>query len=124
MSTNHLPAKGEIMVTAERTSEQGTTFDATLIQGFILNALSDDAVIDRVHDLLFEHVVEGRYHPSVIAESLRPIIDEVLQTATVDDWSAVAKQLTVDARETLGGAAESHDSEAAAYNKPMPDRSR
>ena len=105
MSTDHLPTKGEIMATEQRTSEQGTTFDATLIQGFILNALSDDAVSDRVNDLLFEHVVEGRYHPSVIAESLRPMIDEILQTATFDDWNAVAKQLTVDARETLGDTA-------------------
>jgi hypothetical protein len=106
MSADHLPTKGEIMATAERTSEQGATFDATLIQGFILNALSDDAVIDRVNDLLFEHVVEGRYHPSVIAESLRPIIDEILQTATFEDWSAVAGQLAADARETLGDTAD------------------
>ena len=98
------------MATAERTSEQGTTFDAALIQGFILNALSDDAVSDRVNDLLFEHVVEGRYDPSVIAESLRPIIDEILQTATLDDWSAVADRLTVDARETLGDTAEAANS--------------
>jgi len=38
-----------------------------------------------------------RQAPSLIAESLRPIVEEVLQTAAFDDWSAVAGQLVADA---------------------------
>ncbi len=105
MSTNELPEKGRIMATEQRTSEQGTTFDATLIQSFIRNALSDDAVSESVNDLLLDHVVRGKYHPSVIAESLRPIIEEVLETATFADWSTVADGLIADARETLADTA-------------------
>jgi hypothetical protein len=105
MSTNELPEKGRIMATEQRTSEQGTTFDATLIQSFIRNALSDDAVSESVNDLLLDGVIRGKYHPSVIAESLRPIIEEVLETATFADWSTVADGLIADARETLADTA-------------------
>jgi hypothetical protein len=105
MSTNDLPEKGRIMATEQRTSEQGTPFDAALIQSFIRNALSDDAVSESVNDLLLDHVVKGKYHPSVITESLRPIIEEVLQTATREDWSTVADGLIADARETLADTA-------------------
>jgi hypothetical protein len=93
------------MATEQRTSEQGATFDAALIQGFIRNALSDDAVIDRVNDLLLDHVAKGKYHFSVITESLRPIIEEVLETATFADWSTVADGLIADACETLADTA-------------------
>ncbi len=49
--------------------------------------------------MLFTHVVEGQLHPTVVAESLRPIIDEVLATADFEDWMAVTEQLTTEARE-------------------------
>ena len=62
-------------------------------------AFSRDAVPRQGDDLLFEHVVEGRYHPSVITESLRPIIDETLEVATHDDWQAVADRLIAEGRE-------------------------
>ena len=55
-----------------------------------------------MEELLFEHVAEGRYHPSIITESLRPIIDEILETATREDWQAVAAQLVGEAREAIG----------------------
>jgi hypothetical protein len=110
--TRHTPTKGNDMATEAsttdtRVSEQGDTFSAELIQGFLLTALSHDAVADKVNDLLFKHVVEGQYHPSVITESLRPIIQEVLETATHEDWAAVTRQLTAKARESLGEAATS-----------------
>lgn len=51
--------------------------------------------------MLHDHMVGGRYHPTVIAESLRPLIDEVLNTATAHDWQRVADGLIVDACETV-----------------------
>lgn len=90
------------MATEKRTSEQGTVFDASSVRGFLLMALGHDAVIDCVNDLLFEHVMEGKYHPSVVATSLEPIIDEVLGVATFEDWDWVARALTADACEALG----------------------
>lgn len=85
----------------ERRSEQGTMSPAETIRGFIHAALSHDAVADEVNDLLFEHV-HGRLHESVVAASLRPILDEVLNTATHEDWTTVTDQLAVAAREALG----------------------
>ncbi|MGH3260537.1 MAG: hypothetical protein ACRDNS_00935, partial [Trebonia sp.] len=58
-------------------------------------------VQDEVNDLLIEHVVKGRFHPSVVADSLRPIIDELLNTMTRADWQLVADQLINDARQVL-----------------------
>jgi hypothetical protein len=90
------------MATEKRTSEQGTVFDVSAVRGFLLMALGHDAVIDRVNDLLFEHVMEGKHHPSVVAASLEPIIDEVLGVATFADWDWVARALTAEAAEALG----------------------
>jgi hypothetical protein len=90
------------MATEKRTSEQGTVFGASSVRDFLLMALGHDAVIDRVNDLLFEHVMEGKYHPSVVAASLEPIIDEVLGVATFEDWDWAARALTADACEALG----------------------
>ena len=55
---------------------------------------------------MFDHVVHGRMHPSVVASSLPAYIEEVLQTATVEDWQAVADDLIADARELQEGEAE------------------
>jgi hypothetical protein len=88
--------------TETRISEQGTAFTAEQIQGFILAALAHDTVADEVNDLLHKHVVERKLDPTVVAESLLPIISEVLQTATFDDLMAVTDQLTLEARESLG----------------------
>ncbi len=88
--------------TDTRTSEQGTTFRPEQIRSFILDALQHDTAADATNELLFEHVVGGKYHPSVVAESLRPIINEVLGAATFDDWTAVAEELTTQARAELG----------------------
>jgi hypothetical protein len=81
-----------------RISEQGNTFSAEQIQGFILAALAHEAVVDEVNDLLFKHVVERKLHPSVVTESLHPIIKEILEAATYEDWTAVTRQLTDEAR--------------------------
>lgn len=60
------------------------------LREFALAALSHDAVDDAVTGLLFEHVVEGRYHPSVIAAELPRLLEEVLGAATLADWQALA----------------------------------
>jgi hypothetical protein len=91
-----------------RTTEQGNRIEVAMIRGFLKRALSDDAVADGVNDLLFTHVVEGRYHPSVVAESLRPCIEEILHATTAEDWRAVADDLIAEARE-LNPEAESEE---------------
>lgn len=83
----------------QRISEQGGTFDAGLVCDFIRAALSHDAAADAADELIFDHVVVGRFHSSLVAESLRPIIDEILEAATREDWQAVADRLIGEARE-------------------------
>jgi hypothetical protein len=88
-----------------RTSEQGTTFRAEQIRSFLVAALQHATVADATRELLFEHLVEGKYHPSFVAENLRPILNEVLDVVTREDWAAVAEELTAEARDTLGSEA-------------------
>lgn len=89
-----------------RRAEQGNLIDVEALRGFARAALSLDAVHDEVNDLLFRHVVRELYHPSVVAESLRPIIDELLDTMTHADWQRVADELISDAHDVLGGSDE------------------
>ena len=86
----------------QRVTEQGNTIDVALLRGFLKRALEEDAVADAVNELLFEHVVAGRYHPSVIAESLPSHIEEILNAARREDWQAVADELIAEARELDG----------------------
>ena len=86
----------------QRRTERENVIDIALIRGFLKRALEDDAVADPVNDLLFEHVVAGRLHPSVVAESLPGYIHEILNTATREDWQAVADELIAEAREIDG----------------------
>ena len=66
--------------------------------------VEDDAVADAVNDLLFEHVVAGRHHPSVVAETLPSYIEEILNAARREDWQAVADELIRrGARDGRGG---------------------
>ncbi|HET8956336.1 MAG TPA: hypothetical protein VFN18_11830 [Solirubrobacterales bacterium] len=85
-----------------RRTEQGNTIDVALLRGFLKRALEDDAVADPVNDLLFEHVVAGRFHPSVVAETLPSYIHEILSAASREDWQAVAAELIAEAREIDG----------------------
>ena len=85
-----------------RRTELGDTVDVALIRRFLKRALEDDAVADPVNDLLFEHVVAGRFHPSVVAETLPTYINEILNTATREDWQVVANELIAEAREVDG----------------------
>lgn len=60
---------------------------------FLTAALGHDAVDDGVTELLFEHVVLGRYHWTVVANSLAPILSEATGVADESDWAAVADHL-------------------------------
>lgn len=85
-----------------RVSAQGSRFEVTTIRNFLKRALADDAVADQVTELMFEHVVNGRLQPADVATTLTGFVDEVLRTATPEDWQAVADEQIAAARELLG----------------------
>jgi hypothetical protein len=93
------PGSAPALAHEERATEQGNKIDVAVLRGFLKRALVDDALVDPVQELLFEHVVAGRYHPSVVAESLPSYIAEILGAATREDWQAVADELIAEARE-------------------------
>lgn len=80
-----------------------------LRRAFLAHALSHDAVDDGVKELLFDHVVAGKYHASVVASSLKPLLDRLLEETTADDWQAVADAMIADARAELATVAASAD---------------
>lgn len=96
------PAAPAQPVAEQRVTEQGNTIEVAMLRRFLKRALEDDAVADPVNDLLFDHVVAGRYHPSVVAESLPGYINEILGAATREDWQALADELIAEAREANG----------------------
>lgn len=89
-------------VSGSRMSEQENEIEIATIRDFLKCVLADDAIVDRVNDLIFDHVVLGRLHPSVVAASLGGHIEEMLQVATSEDWQAVADDLISEARELSG----------------------
>jgi hypothetical protein len=82
-------------IEARRESE-AAGLDADLVRGFLTRALSHDAIDDAVTEMLFEHIVEGRYHPSVIASSLPLRIEEILGVTTAEDWQVLAEALIIE----------------------------
>ena len=84
-----------------RITEQGNTFDGALVHDFLQRALAHDAAIDQVLDLVHNHL-ERRHNRTVVAASLKPILAEIIDAATDDDWQAIADQLITDAREAYG----------------------
>ncbi len=87
---------------AMRTTARGDRIEVDLVHDFIRCALTHDAVADPVFELLYEHVAGGRLHASVVATSLKPFIEEVLEVATDEDWRTIADELIDDARKVLG----------------------
>lgn len=96
------PQQARTPVREERVTEQGNRIDVAVLRAFLKRMLGDDALADPVNEILFEHVVAGRYHPSVIAESLPSFITEILGAATREDWQAVADELIAEACEVNG----------------------
>jgi hypothetical protein len=69
------------------------------IRALLGRALGADAVDEEVDLLIFEHVVEGRLHPSVVAVSLAGVLRSAVEEADEADWQAVADGLIAEARE-------------------------
>ncbi len=86
----------------QRRTEQGEPIGVPALRCFLMRTLADDALADKVNALLFEHVVEGRYHPSVVAESLPGFLNDIIASAGMRDWQAIADELIVEAREVDG----------------------
>jgi hypothetical protein len=84
-----------------RESEYGSKIDITLIRAFLRSALGDDAVVDKVNNLIFDAVAGGMYHRTVVAASLPGYINEIVETATEADWQAVADDLLAEGRALL-----------------------
>jgi hypothetical protein len=87
------------------TGEQYEVFDTTGLCVFLARVLSEEPVVDLVNELLLEHVVAGLYHRSVVARSLRALVDEALDVATDEDWQRCADLLIADARAVLDDGA-------------------
>jgi hypothetical protein len=85
----------------KRRTEQGDSIDIQRLRGFLKRMLADDAVADKVDELLFAHVVEGRYRLSVIAETLPCLLGEVIGAAQSEDWQAITDE--ADRRGVRGG---------------------
>ena len=80
-----------------RRTEQDHLIDVTMLRGFARAALNHDTIQDEINDLLFDHIVDGRYHPTVVADSLRPILTDLLGAMTAADWQAIADELITEA---------------------------
>lgn len=65
--------------------------DSDQARDLLLRVLNHDAVADAVTELLFEHVVGGRYQRSEVAALLRLKIQDVQHAATGEDWEAIAE---------------------------------
>lgn len=91
--------------TEVRRPEGHRVIDAALLRQCILTALEQDALRDLIIDeLLFPHIVEGRYHPTVIAGSLRRMLSDLIDAMTDADWQIIINDLIRDARTVIHGA--------------------
>jgi hypothetical protein len=64
--------------------------DSEQVRHLLLRALRHDAVDDAVTELLFEHVVGGRYERSEVAAFLQLRIQDPLHASVGEDWEAIA----------------------------------
>ncbi|MBS1868290.1 MAG: sigma-70 family RNA polymerase sigma factor [Actinobacteria bacterium] len=65
---------------AMRTTAQGDQIEVDLVHDFIRCALTHDAIADPVFELLYEHVVGGRRHPSLERRPRRIAANLLLDT--------------------------------------------
>ncbi len=90
------------MATADyRMSPGDIRYDAADVRAFITDALNTAPAAERVQELLVHHVVGGHLHPSVVQESLVSMIQDLVGSASVEDWRAITTGLINDAREAL-----------------------
>lgn len=74
-------------------SAEDQNADLGALDAFALGALSHDSLDDAVTLLLFEHVVEGRYDPSVIAAELSRLLEDLMSAVELEDCMALAALL-------------------------------
>lgn len=99
MPTTTTPATANREV---RENEYGNKIGVAEIRDFLRAALGHDTTVEKVNELILDHVVDGRFHPTVVASSLPGIIGEILETATFEDWQALADELIAEGRELHG----------------------
>jgi hypothetical protein len=73
-----------------------TSLNSGEVRDLLLRALHHDAVEDAVTEVLFEHVVGGRYERSEVAALLRLKVQDVQHAATGEDWEAIAEAYVAD----------------------------
>jgi hypothetical protein len=76
-------------------------YDAADVRAFITEALEQAPAVERVQELLVHHVVGGHLHPSVVQGSMVGIIQDIVESATREDWSAITTGLISEARDAL-----------------------
>jgi hypothetical protein len=90
-----------MVTTAQRMSPSEQTYDAADVREFILAALATEPAIEKVQDLLVEHIQFGRLHPSVVRADLQTYIRDIVEAATPEDWTLITESLIGDARDAL-----------------------
>jgi hypothetical protein len=81
-----------LTTTVDRGPRVTSIHDGSL-RPLLLAALRQDAVDDAVTEMLFDHVVLGRYHWTVVANSLPLLLGEALDVALPSDWVAAGYHL-------------------------------
>lgn len=84
-----------------RTTERGDRISAELLREYLTWALGHDAVRDQADELVFDHLVGGRFHPAYRAASLEVLVTSTIEAATTEDWQAVFDALVSEAREVF-----------------------
>lgn len=84
-----------------RMSPSEIRYGAADVRAFILDALNTAPAAERVQELLLHHVVGGHLHPSVVQESLVCMIEDIVGSASAEDWQAITTGLINEAREAL-----------------------
>jgi hypothetical protein len=76
-------------------------YDAADVRAFISDALNAAPAAERVQELLVHHVVGGHLHPSIVQASVAHFIQDIVESATSEDWRAITTGLINDARAAL-----------------------
>lgn len=78
----------------------GGSITGNPVSDYVLSALQHDAIRGELDDLISGHIAKDCLNPAALAASLRPLITEMLDAATGEDWQIVALCLIEDARES------------------------
>lgn len=84
-----------------RMSPSEIRYDAADVRAFITEALNTAPAAERVQELLVHHVVGGHLHPSVVQGSLVCMVQDIVESASAEDWRAITTDLINEAREAL-----------------------